>query len=157
MGTVAAVLYWVDVILLVLTVVLAIFAAVRISGRRVFTPWRCVLQVVLTVLVFAGLVLIAGASFSWLWAVVLLVLGGVAGFFAERAPSRFSVTGGKVAVRRSPLAPWIVAVASVLLAMTLLFGTSYLFALAMLVFAFALGTAIGQLAAEFVGARAATA
>jgi hypothetical protein len=155
-GTIVDALYWVQVGLLVLTVVLAVVAALRVSGRRVFTPWRSVLQAVLTVLAFAALTLIAGASFSWLWAVVLLALGGVAGFMAERAPSRFSLTAGKVAVRRSPLAPWIVAVASVLLALTLLFGTSYLFALAMLVFAFAMGTTIGQVAAEFQGARAAT-
>jgi hypothetical protein len=48
---------------------------------------------------------------------------------------------------------WVWAVASILAATTLMFGSSYLFALAMLVMAFAVGVVSGRAAGEMSGAK----
>jgi len=154
MQTIVDAIYWIKLVLLVVTVPLAVFAAVRVAGSRVFVPWRSVLQTAATVVMFVLIAIMAGVTFSPLWAVVLVVLGVAAGFFAERGGSRFERRGDTVCVRRSPLAPWVRAGAVILVVMTLLFGTSYLFGIGMLVLAFAMGADVGQVAAEFVGAKA---
>jgi hypothetical protein len=145
--------YWVRIAILVIVVLLALLAAIRLTRRHGFASWREVAFAIVTAAVFGGLVTVVDRSFSIAWAVALVVLGALAGYGAGRT-SRLSRGGdGHVAIRRSPLAPWLWAVGAVVAAMTLLFGTSYLFALAMLVLAFALGAVLGQVAAELVRSR----
>ena len=56
-------------------------------------------------------------------------------------------------MHRLPLAPWVWAAATIIVAVTLLFGTSYLYGLALLVMAFAAGLVIGQIAGELAAVR----
>ena len=136
--------YWViRLALLVLVVVAAILAAFMLGRRRTYAPWRDVVFAVLAPLLVLLAVWQAGVSFSIVWAIVLAVLGLVAGYFAGRG-SKFSTDGGKIKLRRSPLAPWLWAASLIVAAMTLLFGTSYLFALSLLLLIFAACEVIGQ-------------
>jgi hypothetical protein len=152
MKTFTTVYYWIRVAALVLAVVLALLAAVRLTGRRRFAVRRDVAFAAAAVVAFGGLTWITGVSFSIVWAVVLVLLGATAGFSASRG-ARFSMEEGRPYVNHSPVAPWIWAVGAILVALTLLFGTSYLFALAMLVLAFGMGTVLGEVAAELGGSR----
>lgn len=150
MEAIVSILYWVKLAILIIIVVLALWGAVRASRRRVFVPWRAVTQVVLAVAAFAALSWFAGAAYSPLWAVVFVVLGMASGFFAGRG-ERVTVQGGQVCVKRSPLVAWVWALAVILVALTLLFGSSFLFAVAMLSLALAVGMVVGQAAGEFAG------
>jgi len=152
MKDVPAIIYWISLAALALATVFIIVAAVRQSVPRTFAPWRGIVQIVMAVIVFGGLVLIVSPSFNVIWAVVLGVLGAAAGFFAGRG-AKFSVDTGKLKIRRSPVAPWLWAVGVIVASMTLAFGTSYLFALAMLVLAFGLGAVLGQVIAEQMQAK----
>jgi hypothetical protein len=64
-----------------------------------------------------------------------------------------SLRGGQVCVKRSVLVAWVWALAMLLVAVTLLFGSSFLFAVAMLVLALAVGMVVGQVAGEFTAVR----
>jgi len=156
MKDVPAIIYWISLAVLVLATVFIIVAAVRQSVPRKFAAWRGIVQIVMAVIVFGGLVLIVSPSFNAIWAVALGVIGAVAGFFAGRG-AKFTTDTGKLKIRRSPVAPWLWAVGVILASMTLAFGTSYLFALAMLVLAFALGAVLGQVIAEQMQAKPAVA
>ena len=152
MDAIASILYWIKLAVLIVVAVLVLWGAVRASRLRVFAPWRASVQVVLAVAAFAVLSGFAGAAYSPLWAVVFAVLGVVAGFFAGRG-ERVSLRGGQVCVKRSALVAWVWAVAMLLVAVTLLFGSSFLFAVAMLVLALAVGMVAGQVAGEFTAVR----
>jgi hypothetical protein len=148
MDAIASIYYWVKLVLLIVVVVLAVWGAVRASGNRVLLPWRAVVQAVLAVVAFAAVVWLGGAAFGVVWAIVLMALGLAAGFLTGRR-ERSWAQAGRVCVRRSALASWVWAVAVILVTVTLLFGSSYLFALAALVMAFGLGMVLGQIAGEF--------
>lgn len=150
MDAVVSILYWVKLAVLIIVVVLTLWGAVRASRRRVFAPWRAVTQVVLAVAAFAALSWFAGAVYGPLWAVVFLVLGVAAGFFAGRGEP-VTLRGKQVCVKRSPLVAWVWALAVTLVALTLLFGSSFLFGVAMLPLALAVGMVAGQVAGEFAG------
>ena len=60
---------------------------------------------------------------------------------------------GATGLRRSAVAPWVWALSLVLVALTLLFGSSFLYGVAVLVMAFALGLVLGQIARESVVVR----
>jgi hypothetical protein len=150
MDAIASIYYWVKLVLLIVVVVLAVWGAVRSSGNRVLVPWRAVVQAVLAVVAFAAVTWLGGAAFGIVWAVVLVVLGLAAGFLMGRR-ERSWTQAGRVCVRRSALASWVWAVSVILVSMTLLFGSSYLFALAALVMVFGLGMVLGQIAGEFAG------
>jgi hypothetical protein len=139
--------YWIRLAALVLLVLLALTTAVRMSRRRRFGPVRDVSFALGAVAMFGGLVYVTGPAFSIVWAVALGVVGAALGFLSGRL-SRFWTIDGRVFIRRAPPAPWLWALSAILLTMTLLFGSSYLFALAMLLQAFAMGVAVGQVAAE---------
>jgi hypothetical protein len=149
---IVTILYWVQLMLLVLAVILAVWSAVRSSGSRAFVPWRAVLQAVLAAAVFVAVFVLTGAGSSIVWTVILLVLGGALGYLLAGRERAWAGDGG-AAVRRSALAPWMWALSLVLVALTLLFGSTFLFGLAVLVMAFALGLVLGQIAAEFGAAR----
>ena len=152
MDAIVSILYWVQLSLLVLAVIAAVLVAVRDSGARAFVPWRAVVQAVLAVAVFAIAFVLAGAGSSIIWTVVLLVLGVVVGYLlGAREPA---LSGERGAVRkRSAAPPWVWALSLVLVVLTLLFGSTFLYGLAVLVMAFALGLVIGQIAGEFSTAR----
>jgi len=152
MDTVVSILYWVKLAILIVVVVLTLWGAVRASRRRVFVPWRAVTQVVLAVAAFAVLSWFAGAIYGLLWALVILVLGLAAGVFAGRA-ERVTMQGAQVCVTRSPLVAWIWALAVILVTLTLLFGSSFLYGVAMLPLALGVGMVAGQVAGEFAGVK----
>jgi len=152
MDAVVSVLYWVKLAILIAVAVLTLWGAVRASRSRVFVPWRAVTQVVLAVATFAVLSWFAGAIYGLLWAVVFLMLGLAAGFFAGRA-ERVTMQGAQVIVKRSPLVAWVWALAVILVTLTLLFGSSFLFGVAMLPLALAVGMVAGQVAGEFAGVK----
>ena len=56
--------------------------------------------------------------------------------------------------RRSPVVPWVWFVAVVLTCATLLFAESYMFALSMLLLAFAVGLVVGETIALLMKVRA---
>ena len=144
--------YWVRIAALAIIVILALLSAIRMMRRHKFAAWHGLVFVVAALVISGGMVWIVRAPFNVVWAVVLLVLGAAAGVFA--GGNKFSQEQSHTYLRRSPLAPLVWAVGMILVAMTLLFGTSYLVALAMLVLAFALGTVIGQVVKELVGSMA---
>jgi hypothetical protein len=149
---IVSILYWVQVVLLVLAVIVAVLVAVRDSGTRAFVAWRAVVQAVLGAAVFAVAFLLAGAGSSVLWTVVLLVLGGAAGYLlGVREPSLSGDRG--IGRRRSVAPPWVWALSLVLVVLTLLFGSTFLYGLAVLVMAFAQGLLIGQIAGELATSR----
>lgn len=151
MDTIVEVLYWIQLILLVLAVVAALFVAVRTSGSREFVPWRAVSQAVLAAAVFGVSFVLAGAGSSILWTLVMVVLGVVVGYLlGVREP--VLAGGGADGRRRSGVAPWVWALSLVLVTLTLLFGSTFLYGLAVLVMAFALGLVLGQVAGEFASA-----
>jgi hypothetical protein len=149
---IVSILYWVQLALLVLAVIAAVLVAVRDSGARAFVAWRAVVQALLAAAVFAVAFVLAGAGSSVIWTVVLLVLGGVAGYLlGAREPLLPGDRGA--GLRRSAVVPWVWALSLVLVVLTLLFGSTFLYGLAVLVMAFALGLVIGQIAGEFSAAR----
>lgn len=156
MDALVTILYWVQLSLLVLAVIVAVFVAVRGAGTRVFVPWRAVTQGVLAAAVFLVAFVLAGAGSSLLWTVVLLALGAVLGYLiGAREPAVSGDRGdGR---RRSALAPWVWALSLALVALTLLFGSTFLYGLAVLLMAFALGLVLGQIGGEFATARRAPA
>jgi hypothetical protein len=149
---IVTILYWAQLILLVLAVVVAVLVAVRGSGSRAFVPWRAVTQAVLAAAVFVVAFALAGASSSILWTIVLLVLGAALGYLLARA-ERAMAGQGAPGLRRSALAPWVWALSLVLVALTLLFGSTFLYGVAVLVMAFALGMVLGQIVGEFAAVR----
>lgn len=152
MDTIATILYWIQLILLVLAAIAAVLVAVRGSGARVFVPWRAVAQGVLAAAVFVIAFVLAGAGSSVLWAAVLLALGAVVGYLlGAREPAMAGDKGS--GRRRSAVAPWVWALSVVLVALTLLFGSTFLYGLAVLVMACALGLVLGQIIGEFASAR----
>jgi hypothetical protein len=151
MDAVVSILYWVKLGVLIV-VVLTIWGAMRASRRRVFVPWRAVTQMVLAVAAFAALSWFAGAIYGLLWALVLLVLGVAAGFLAGRGES-VTRHGEQVCVKRSPLVAWVWALAVILVTLTLLFGSSFLYGVAMLPLALGAGMVIGQVAGEFAAVK----
>jgi hypothetical protein len=156
MDTLVTILYWVQLALLVLAVGVAVFVAVRGAGTRLFVPWRAVVQGVLAAAVFLVVFLLAGAGSSVLWTVVLLALGAVLGYLLGAREPAVSGDNG-AGRRRSAVAPWVWALSLVLVALTLLFGSTFLFGLAVLVMAFALGLVVGQIGGELATARRAAA
>ncbi len=155
MDSIVTILYWVQLILLVLAVIVAVLVAVRGSGSRAFVPWRAVTQAVLAAAVFAVAFALAGAGSSILWTIVLLVLGAALGYLLARG-ERAVAGQGAPGLRRSALAPWVWALSLVLVALTLLFGSTFLYGVAVLVMAFALGLVLGQIVGEFAAVRRAS-
>ena len=151
MDAIVEVLYWIQLTLLVLAVVAALFVAVRSSGSREFVTWRAVAQGVLAAAVFGVSFVLAGAGSSILWTLVLLVIGVAVGYLLGAREPVLSGTG-EDGRRRSRVAPWVWALSLVLVTLTLLFGSTFLYGLAVLVMAFALGLVVGQIAGEFASA-----
>ena len=156
MDAIVTILYWIQLSLFVLAVVVAVVVAVRGSGSRAFVPWRAATQAVLAVAVFAVAFVLAGAGSSVLWAVVLVVLGAALGFLLAGG-ERVVAGEGAPGMRRSAVAPWVWALSLVLVALTLLFGSTFLYGVAVLVMAFALGLVLGQIFREFAAVRRAAA
>ena len=104
MDAIVTILYWIQLILFVLAVVVAVVVAVRGSGSRAFVPWRAVTQAVLAVAVFAVAFVLAGAGSSVLWTVVLVVLGAALGYLLAGG-ERVVAGEGAPGLRRSAVAP----------------------------------------------------
>ncbi len=145
--------YWVRLAVLVAVALIALITAIRMSARRVYRPWREILLALLAVVLFAGLSLIVGVYYSPVWGAVLAVVGVIAGYFTNRGAG----VAGDGRVRPSPLGAWVLFLGVVLAVATLLFGASYLFELAMLVLAFAVGVVVGQTAGLLSGGKGTTA
>jgi len=141
--------YWLKLVLLVVVVVLALLGAVRGSGTHAFVLWRAAAQGVCAILAFGAMVWFAQPGLGFVWAIVLIVLGGVAGFFVARSTA-VTEQAGRTYVHMPPLAPWVWAIGAILVTMTLLFGSVFLFALPMLVLALGLGLVLGQICGESV-------
>jgi hypothetical protein len=156
MDAIASILYWVQLGLLLLAVIAAILVAVRSSGSRVVVPWRAVTEAVLAAAVFAVAFVLAGAGSSVLWTVVLVALGAGSGYLLGAAERVVADERGP-GVRRAAAVPWVWALSLVLVALTLLFGSTFLYGLAVLVMALALGLVVGQVAGELVAASRARA
>lgn len=148
-----ATVYWVvRLVMLVLVVAIAVVAALMLGRTRKYAPWRDVVLAIAAPLLVVAAALLAGVHFSILWALVLGAAGIAAGYFAGRG-STFVLEDGRLKLRRSPLGPWLWAAAMIIAAMTLLFGTSYLFALAMLLLIFAACELVGQAIGELTQAK----
>ncbi len=135
--------YWARLAVLLLVTVIALVSAIRMSARRPYRPWREVVVVLLVVAAFVVLSVIPGVYYGIVWAAVLAVFGLVVGYLVNRG-ARVTREGGRTALRRSPLVPWLWFVAVVLTLSTLLFGETYTFSLSMLLMAFVLGAFVGQ-------------
>jgi hypothetical protein len=153
MDAVISILYWVKLAILIVIVLLALWGAVRASRLRAFVAWRAVVQALLAIAAFVIFSLLAGVVYGPLWAVVAAVIGIAFGFVVGRA-ERVSSQVGLACVKRSPLVAWLWAVAVILVAMTLLFGSTFLFGAAMVLLALAAGAIVGQVAGEFAAVRA---
>ena len=120
-----------------------LIAAIRMSSRRTSRSWREVLLALFAALKFVALSAIVGVTFGPLYGGVLALVGLLIGYLANRGRS---VTGedGRDRVRPSPLTAWVWFIAVTIVAATLLFGDSYVFALSMLLLALAVGLVVGQ-------------
>lgn len=152
MKDIATIFWAIKLVLFVLIVVAAIVAALMLGRRRKYAPWRDVVFAVAAPVLVIIMAWQGGIDFSYVWAAVLGIAGVAAGYFAGRG-SRFSVEEGRLKLRRSPVGPWLWAVAAIVGAATLLFGTAYLFALAMLLLVFAAGEVVGQSIGELTQAK----
>jgi len=152
MDAVASILYWVKLAVLIVIVVLTLWGAVRAARLHAFTAWRAVLQAIFVVAAFAVLSWFAGAIYSPLWAVVAAVVGIAYEFVVGRG-EQTSLLGDQVCVKRSAVVAWLWAVAVIVVAMTLLFGSTFLFGAAMVLLALAVGAIVGQVAGEFVAVK----
>jgi hypothetical protein len=152
METVSVAYYWIRIgALVVLTLFAVVTAFVQLRRRRYSLVRRVILAVVSVVAVFA-LQAASGVKPSLLWMVALLAVGAGLGWLAGRM-SRVYQEDGVVKVARSAYAPVLAALAYVWAALTLLFGTSYLFAIALLILAFSAGLSTGSAVAEVIAAR----
>jgi hypothetical protein len=152
METVSVAYYWIRIgALVVLTLFAVVTAIVQLRRRRYSLVRRVILAVVSVAAVFA-LQAASGVKPSLLWMVGLLVVGLGLGWMAGRM-SRVYEQDGAVLVARSAYAPVLAALAYVWAALTLLFGTSYLFAIALLILAFSAGLSAGSALAELIAAR----
>jgi len=151
MDTIVQAAYGIRLALLLVVVVLAVVLLVRGLRPRAWSSGRAIALAAVEAVAVVVLILLTGVSVSWLWIGALFVLGAVAGFFAGRA-SRFSDAGGKPVLKRTPVAVPLTALAFVLAALTLLFGSAQLFGYAVLLLAFAAGTMAGQVIAEQMAA-----
>jgi hypothetical protein len=148
MDAVVSILYWVKLAVLIVIVVLALWGAVRAARLRAFVAWRAVLQALLAIAAFAVFSWLAGVVYGPLWAAVAFVIGIAYGFVVGRA-EHTSVRGTQVCVKRSPLVAWLWAVAVIVVTLTLLFGSTFLFGAGMVLMALAVGAIVGQVAGEF--------
>jgi hypothetical protein len=156
MDAAASIYYYVRLGALGLVIVSSLLmVVVQLRRRKYSTVRRVVLACVSVAGVFA-LWAASGVVPSWLWIGGLMAVGAGLGWVAGRM-SRAYLEDGAVKVKRSAFAPVLAAVASVLAAFTLLFGTSYLFAIALLVLAFSGGLSAGSAVAEAFAVRALTA
>ena len=146
----AGIYYWIRLGLLGLISLLAFIAAFRLMRTRKFSTGKGVIAVVLELIALVGTWLLTGASPSPVWLIVALALGAVLGFLLGRSAK----PAAEEKLKRSPVAATISAIAFIFAAMTLLFGTSYLFSIALLGVALALGLFAGQLAGEMQAAKA---
>lgn len=135
--------YWARVAVLALVTLVALVTVIRMSARRPFKLWREIVFGALTVALFGVASAVVGVHYGVPWAAVLVVLGLLVGYFASRG-ERVSREGGRLTLRRSPVVPLVWFVAVVLAFATLLFAEAYLFALSMLLLAFAMGVVVGQ-------------
>jgi hypothetical protein len=156
MKDIATIFWAIRLVLLVLVVIAAVVAALMLGRKRKYAPWRDVVFAIAAPIAVIAMAWQAGVHFSIVWAAVLGVLGVVAGYFAGRG-STFVVEDGTLKLRRSPVGPWLWAVAVIVAALTALFGSSYLFALAMLLLVFAACEVVGQSIAELTQAKPGTA
>jgi len=146
---VAGIYYWIRLGLLALIALLAFFAAFRLMRTRKFSTGKAITVVVLELVALVGTWFLTGASPSPVWLIVALAIGAVVGFLLGRSSK--PAEGEKL--KRSPVAATISAIAFIFAGMTLLFGTSYLFSLALIGVALALGLFAGQLAGEIQAAK----
>jgi hypothetical protein len=153
METVGVVYYWVKIGALALLTAFAVVTAIVQLRRRRYSLVRRVLLAVVSVVAVFALQAASQVKPSLLWMFALLVVGAGLGWLAGRM-SRVYEESGIVKVARSAYAPVLAALAYVWAALTLLFGTSYLFAIALLVLAFSAGLSAGSAVAELVAARA---
>jgi hypothetical protein len=148
MDAVVSILYWVKLAVLIVIVLLALWGAVRASRLRAFVAWRAVVQALLAIAAFAIFSWLAGVVYGPLWAAVAFVIGIAYGFVIGRA-EHTSVRGAQIRIKRSALVAWLWAIAVILVTLTLLFGSSFLFGAAMVLMALAVGAIVGQVAGEF--------
>ncbi len=146
---VAGIYYWIRLGLLGLISLLAFIAAFRLMRTRKFSTGKAITVVLLELIALVGTWFLTGASPSPVWLIVALALGSVLGFLLGRS----SKPAEGERLKRSPVAATISAIAFIFAAMTLLFGTSYLFSIALLGVALALGLFGGQLVGEMQAAK----
>ncbi len=147
----AGTFYWIRLGLLSLIALLALIAMFRLMRTRRFSTGRAVSVFVFQLIALVGLWLITGASPSPIWLIVALAIGGVLGFVTGRIAK--PAPGGGDKLKRSPVPAAITAIAFIFAGMTLLFGTSYLFSIALLGVAMGVGLFGGQFAGEMMAAR----
>jgi ABC-type sugar transport system permease subunit len=135
--------YWIRLAVLVAVAVVGLIAAIRMSSRRTLRSWREVLLALFATLMFVALATIVGVTFGPLYGGVLALVGLLIGYLANRGRS-VTREEGRDRVRPSPLTAWVWFIAVTIVAATLLFGDSYVFALSMLLLAFAVGLVVGQ-------------
>lgn len=149
------VIYVVKLVALVLAVALALVAARRQTRRRRYNSGKLITSDVLALLALAALALATGAPVSWIALGVGLLIGFALGFAAGRG-SGLVFEGGGAHLKRSAAGPLVLAVALVLVAATLTFGSAPLLADVLALLALAVGMMFGQTAAEMRKASSAS-
>jgi hypothetical protein len=133
--------------MLLIVVVIALILAIVLPRRRKFAGRVRGFAAPVLAAIVALLSWLSAARPSWLWLAGALVIGMLLGFFMGRM-AKPSVRGNKPGVRRWVLATLLVAFGLIAVSITVLFGTPYLAALAMiyLVFAWAMqaGSELGE-------------
>lgn len=143
--------YWVRLGALIFIVVLQIAVVLVQVRRKKSIGWRRWMGAVVPVLTAAVTMVLTGVRVGLVWVGGLMVVCAVLGWMMG---NRAKVTreAEQVTVRRGWLGPVLMALGMVLMAVTLLFGTTYLLAWSFLLFAgaaaLASGGAVGEILAE---------
>ena len=138
---------------LIVAVLITLVSTVIQMRRRSASATGRAAASVLTIVAVGVIVLRGTARPSVLWIAALLVAGAALGLLSGKMARPYQ-DGSRVAVKRSPIPPLIGAVAYILMMITLLFGTTYLLAIALLIVVFSAGLTAANAVVEARAAQA---
>ena len=145
--------YWIRLAVLVVVTLLSLATAIRMSGRRTYRAWREVLFALMAVALYVVLSVVVGVHYGPVWAAVLAVLGLRGRLLRE--PGRASDERGR-ARACCVVRPWCRGSGSPPSCSRRPRCSSpsrTLFALSMLLLAFAVGAVVGETIALLMGAK----
>lgn len=140
---------------LVVIALLCLIAVLLDRRPRRFTTAGAIIRAVLALIGFATLLVISSVSVNWLWGAIAAVAGAGLGYLAGRGSTNSPGGRGSLTISRSVWPMFVVMLSYVLAALMLLYGTTGLFSVAMLVVLLGAMMVVGASTAEVALARGA--